>query len=49
MLSNLLLKEDLKNIKSKTIGDDVIDRMISQYEPPTLDEGFDEIIVAPHY
>lgn len=34
---------------SKTIGDDVIDRMISQYEPPTLDEGFDEIIVAPHY
>jgi len=35
--------------KSKTISNQVLDRMFSHYEAVDSSEGFDEIIVVPHY
>jgi len=52
-----LLKDDIKKReleykklgKSKTISDEVLFRMTRQWQPVTLDEGFDYIIQVPHY
>lgn len=52
-----LLKDDIKKReleykklgKSKTISDRVLSRMIGQWQPVTLDEGFDYVIQVPHY
>lgn len=39
-------EELLKQGRSKSISDAVIDRMVDSYEPPSASEGFDEIVAS---
>lgn len=44
-----ILRERLDNRPGKFISDSVLDRMTSQLEFPTLDEGFDEIVEVRNF
>ena len=43
---NVCVKRDSK--RSRTVGEKVIDKMISRYSRPTYEEGFDNIIYVEH-